>query len=84
MSGLAMFGLKYPSLLQFDRDSQEGGCIRHNLETLYQVKTAPCDTYMRERLDVVDPIYIRPAFKKLFASLQRGKELDYRHIDHKK
>lgn len=76
MSGLAVFSLKYPSLLQFDRDSQEGGCIEHNLKTLYKVDKAPCDTYMRERLDEVDPVHLRLAFKKLFAQLQRGKELE--------
>jgi len=82
MSGLAVFGLKYPSLLQFDRDSQEGGCIEHNLKTLYKVNQAPCDTYMRERLDEVDPAYLSLAFKKLFAQLQRGKELEeYRFLD---
>lgn len=55
MSGLAVFSMKYPSLLQFDRDSQEGGCIEHNLKTLYKVDKVPCDTYMRERLDEVCP-----------------------------
>jgi hypothetical protein len=82
MSGLAVFGLKYPSLLQFDRDSQEGGCIERNLKTLYKVNQAPCDTNMRERLDEVDPAYLRLAFKKLFAQLQRGKELEeYSFLD---
>lgn len=82
MSGLAVFSLKYPSLLQFDHDSKQGGCIEHNLKTLYRVNQAPSDTYMRERLDDIDPAYLRPAFKKLFAQLQRGKELEeYSFID---
>jgi hypothetical protein len=76
MSGLAMFSLKYPSLLQFENDSQEGGCIHHNLKNLYQVQRVPCDTYMRECLDLVDPKTLRPAFTKLFSALQRGKELE--------
>lgn len=76
MSGLAIFSLKYPSLLQFEIDSQEGGCINHNLRTLYKVQQVPSDTYMRERLDLIDPNTLRPAFKKLFSSLQRGKELE--------
>lgn len=76
MSGLAIFSLKYSSLLQFDQDSQEGGCIHHNLQTLYQIQDVPCDTYMRERLDVIDPNALRPAFTKLFSVLQRGKELE--------
>lgn len=41
MSGLAVFSLKYPSLLQFNLDSQQGGCIEHNLKTLYKVNQTP-------------------------------------------
>ena len=39
MSGLAVFGLKFPSLLQFD-ESQESDAIKHNLKTLYGVHNA--------------------------------------------
>lgn len=82
MSGLALFGLKYASLLQFDRDSREGGCIQHNLKTLYNVNKAPSDSYIRECLDNVDPLNLRPAFKKLFAMFQRGKQLEeYAFLD---
>ena len=46
MSGLAVFSLKYPSLLQFDR--QRGDPAEaNNLRTLYGVEHAPCDTQMR-------------------------------------
>ena len=31
---------------------------------------------MRERLDELDPRFIRPVFKKIFAKLQRGKCLE--------
>ena len=55
MSGLAVFGLKYPSLLKFDENHQEDVHIRHNLRTLYNIEQEPSDTYMRERLDEVDP-----------------------------
>src|SRR3990167_3956162 len=75
MSGLAVFGLKFPSLLQFD-DSQEEAALRHNLKTLYGVNNAPCDTSMRARLDEVDPRALRPAFTSVFSLLQRGKVLD--------
>ena len=44
MSGLAIFHLKYQSLLQFDRDRQTEPNIRHNLQTLYQIENTPCDT----------------------------------------
>jgi hypothetical protein len=50
LSGLAIFSLKYPSLLQFDKSRNEP--VRaHNLKTLYGIKTSPSDTYLRERLD---------------------------------
>src|SRR3989338_512313 len=81
MSGLAVFGLKFPSLLQFD-SGLDDPVIKHNLQTLYKVKEAPCDTYMREKLDQVDPRSLRPAFTSIFSLLQRGKILeDYRFLD---
>lgn len=80
MSALAVFGLKFPSLLQFD-DSRDAESTRHNLKTLYQVDKAPDDTTMRQRLDKVDPRSIRPAFTSIFSLLQRGKVLeDYKFL----
>jgi hypothetical protein len=61
MSGLAVFGLKYPSLLKFDEERQEAS-VRHNLSSLYGVERAPCDTQLREILDPVDPRQLRPAY----------------------
>jgi len=75
MSGLAIFGLKFPSLLQYDRGRKKLP-IEENLKNLYHVNTPPSDTYLRERLDMVDPKSLRPAFKQLFAKLQRGKCLE--------
>jgi hypothetical protein len=74
MSGLALFGLKYPSLLQFDQD-RHSETRRANLRTLYGIERAPCDTYFRERLDGLDPRQLRPLYKALFSALQRGKGL---------
>ncbi len=76
MSGLAVFGLKFPSLLQFDRGARDDGLIRENLKHLYGIGDAPCDTALRERLDEVEPSVLRGAFKRLFAVLQRGKGLE--------
>ena len=76
MSGLAVFGLKYASLLRFDRDTRSNTLIRSNLKSLYGVKRAPSDTALRERLDTVDPQVLRQAFKRLFSVLQRGKGLE--------
>lgn len=76
MSGLAMFGLKSPSLLQFDKDSRHDDIVSHNLRTLYEIEAAPCDTRLRERLDQVDPASLRRVYRELFAALQRGKGLE--------
>jgi len=75
MSGLAIFSMKYSSLLQFDQEQNEE-TVRYNLEKLYDVKNAPCDTTLRERLDDVDPQHLRETFTSVFSALQRGKVLE--------
>ena len=81
MSGFAIFSLKCPSLLEYDRRRSDEATA-HNLRTLFHVDSPPSDTYMRERLDEVSPDSLRPAFKKLFAMLQRGKGLEgYHYLD---
>lgn len=75
MSGLAVFGLKCPSLLSYDR-SRFDEATEQNLRDLYLIETPPSDTYLRERLDEVNPDFLRPTFKKIFASFQRGKGLE--------
>lgn len=82
MSGLAVFGFKMPSLLQFEKDKASEPILRRNLRTLYGVNEAPSDTCMRERLDVVEAKQLRRPFKKIFAYLQRGKALEqFRYMD---
>src|ERR687885_111127 len=68
MSAFAMFSLKAPSLLAFDKERAEG-----NLHTIYGIERVPCDTHMREILDPVCPEALRPIFKQVFTQLQRGK-----------
>lgn len=75
MSALAVFGLKFSSLLQFDTHSDHE-IVKHNLRTLYRVEKVPDDTNMRQRLDKVDPRSIRAAFTAIFSLLQRGKVLE--------
>src|SRR5262245_55452324 len=70
MSAFAMFSLKSPSLLAFDKERSAG-----NWQTIYGMKRVPCDTHMRERLDPVSPESLRPVFKSVFRQLQRGKAL---------
>lgn len=75
MSGLAMFGLTYPSLLKFDEAYQDQARIRHNLRTLYGVERAPCDTQLRTILDPVLPQKLRGAFRAVHRQLQRQRAL---------
>jgi len=73
MSGFAMFSLKDPSLLAFDRRRK---VEEHNLKSIYGMEQIPCDTQMRTRLDVVHSDLLRPAFKAVFRQAQRGKVLE--------
>jgi hypothetical protein len=71
MSVFAMFSLKSPSLLAFDKERAEA-----NLQRLYGIKRAPCDTSMRDTLDPIEPESLRKAFGQVFRQLQRGKALE--------
>src|SRR5437870_2398471 len=71
MSAFAMFSLKAPSLLAFDKERAEG-----NLHTIYGIQRVPCDTHMREILDPMSPKVLRPVFTSVFRQLQRGKALE--------
>jgi DDE family transposase len=71
MSAFALFSLKSPSLLAFDKERTEG-----NLHQVYGIERVPCDTTMREILDPVEPETLRPLFKHIFRALQRGKVLE--------
>jgi hypothetical protein len=80
LSAIAIFKLKYPSLLQFDNDRQDPAHA-HNLKTLFHVDQAPSDTALRERLDLLEPHKLRKIFSTLFSVAQRNKVLeDYYYL----
>ena len=82
MSGLAVFSLKYPALLQFDQAYSDEAIVRHNLKSLYGVERVPCDTQLRTILDPVEPEHLRAAFRSVHRDLQRGKALEaYAYLD---
>jgi hypothetical protein len=58
MSAFAMFSLKSPSLLAFDKERTED-----NWQRVYGIGRVPCDTSMREILDPVEPESLRPTCK---------------------
>jgi hypothetical protein len=70
MSGLALFALKDPSLLAFDKRRHDD-----NMKRMFHIGRVPCDTQMRVLLDQVDSLELRPAFGDLFREVQRGKVL---------
>ena len=71
-SAFAMFSLKCPSLLQFDKQQR----ANENLRSIYRIDRVPCDTQMRTIVDPVDPQALRPVFRDVFRQVQRGKALE--------
>jgi hypothetical protein len=72
MAGFAMFSLKDPSLLAFERRLQ----CESNLHAIYRIDKVPSDTQFRVICDGVIPDFLRPAFRAVFRKLQRGKALE--------
>lgn len=75
MSGLAIFALKFPSLLQFEEAKLADPTLLHNLKTLFKIEKPISDTQVRTRLDVVEPQELRKTFKTIFVKLQRNNQL---------
>lgn len=75
MSGFAMMYFQDPSILQFQK-SLEDGIHNNNLKTLFQVRSIPKDSQMKEVLDEVESAGLEPVFDDFFLALQRGKHLE--------
>ena len=73
MSAFAMFSLKDPSLLAFDKRRHDPN---DNFRAIYGIERVPCDSQMRDILDPVDPAHLRPMYLDVFRCLQRGKALE--------
>ena len=71
MSALALFSLKDPSLLAFEKRRYD-----ENIKNLFRVLNVPSDTQMRTILDPLEPDLLRPMFNDVFRQLQRGKTLE--------
>lgn len=76
MSGIAIFSLKYASLLKFEESFKKNGPVSQNLKNLFAIKEVPSDTRFRERLDVINYEELQPVFDGLLHDLQRGKVLE--------
>ena len=83
MCGLAVFSLKFPSLLEFDNVFRnQDKPVSRNLRNLFGVSGVPSDSGLRKRLDELNPRRLRGAFKTLFSLVQRGKVLEeYKYMD---
>lgn len=73
MSALAMFQLKDPSLLAFDKRRREEP---ENLHTVFGISTIPCDSQMRTILDPLALSSLRAPFRAVFRQVQRGKDFE--------
>ena len=77
-SALAMFSLKYPSMLMLERGrikSEEG-----NLKNLFGIKKIPSDTTMRESLDGVNPEHLHGLFGVLIQKVAEKKQLSHYRV----
>jgi hypothetical protein len=68
MSGLALFALKDPSLLAFEKRRE----APENLRRVFGIEQIPSDTQMRTILDWVDPQGLRPQYTALFSHLEQA------------
>jgi hypothetical protein len=73
MSALAMFQLKDPSLLAFDKRRKGEP---ENLHSVFGISTIPCDSQMRTILDPLSLSSLRDPFRTVFRHLQRGKDFE--------
>ena len=79
MSAFAMFSLKDPSLLAFEKRWKEEDS---NLRSIYHLSEIPSDTQMRTILDPVPPEELRAPHNAILRNLQRGKALEQlRYLD---
>jgi len=82
MSGLAIFGLKCPSLLDF-HEKQKEKRVKHNLKQLYGINETPCNTQLGNVLDKTNPKELRPVTVDVIQELQRQGILEsYRYLNY--
>lgn len=75
MSGLALFLLKFPSLLQFENEVRNNQTFS-NMKSLFGISRVPSDTHLLTMVDEFLPELFRPLFNSLFLKAQRAKVLE--------
>ena len=73
MSGLAVFQLKHPSLLAFDKQRKKEP---QNLHSMFGITNIPCDSQLRAILDPLSLSSLCAPFRTVFRHLQRGKDFE--------
>jgi hypothetical protein len=73
MAALAVFQLKDPSLLAFDKRRLEEP---ENLRDMFGINVIPCDSQMRAILDPLPLASLRMPFRTVFREIQRGKDFE--------
>lgn len=72
-SGFAIYSLKSPSLLSFQKRSTAEDS---NLKNIYEINQIPSDNGFRKILDNISSPQLRPGFNKLFEYVGKKKILD--------
>ena len=75
LSSLAMMFFQDPSINQFQKRLQKA-VHKNNLQTLFNVKTIPKESQMREVMDSIPSTELEPIFADFVKPLQRGKQLE--------
>ena len=75
LSSFAMMFFQDPSINQFQKRLQDA-VHKNNLQTLFNVKTIPKESQMREVMDSIPSTELEPIFADFFKPLQRGKQLE--------
>jgi hypothetical protein len=69
MAGFALFALKDPSLLAFDKRRQDP---HSNLRTIYGIERIPCDSQLWDELRHLFHAFVFPTMAALWEALVRG------------
>ncbi|MCB9024772.1 MAG: transposase family protein [Bdellovibrionaceae bacterium] len=76
MSGLSLFIMKFPSLLQFEEWHKVHDKNRTTFQNIFKCPHIPSDTRMREVLDEVYPKHLDFIFDKFFLLARKQKKIN--------
>jgi len=77
MSGIAIFFLKFDSLLSFSEDNEN---TRHNLENIFGILDVPSDTHFRKIVDKIETNKLEGIFKYYFNLVKEKEVLEKYYI----